>query len=30
VETGGEAWFQPGPLGAMYALDQIESFYAAA
>ena len=23
----GEAWFQPGPLGAMFALDQIASFY---
>jgi iron complex transport system substrate-binding protein len=28
VVTDGEAWFQPGPLGAMFALDQIESFYA--
>jgi iron complex transport system substrate-binding protein len=29
VVTDGEAWFQPGPLGAMFALDQIESFFAA-
>jgi iron complex transport system substrate-binding protein len=27
VEEGGEAWFQPGPLGATYALDQIQGFY---
>lgn len=29
VVTDGEAWFQPGPLGAMFALDQIASFFAA-
>jgi iron complex transport system substrate-binding protein len=29
VVDDGEAWFQPGPLGANFALDQIAEFYAA-